>query len=169
MAAAAACVAVAGCGEKAIEGADEPAQEQRSQRADPGPKVERPMNDPPVALPPHSIDIEGCEPAPRALVERVEANLADEATALRLAYTAADEAGRTLLGASVYAQDGYRLSSADTWVVDRGKVYALSGSANEYSDFPDGRDLPGSPSAGGRVPLEVQQDCTIPAISAAAR
>jgi hypothetical protein len=118
-------------------------------------------------LPPHSVNIDGCQPAPRPLIERVERQLAGDAVAIRLAYVTDDEQGRMLLGASIYADDGNRVSSGDTWIVSGAEIYALSGSANQYSRFPDGRgDLPDNPSPGFVEAQQLQDDCTIPAISA---
>lgn len=119
---------------------------------------------------PPTPEIEGCTIAPGELVGQVEAGLG-EGLELGLAYTTTD-GPYTVLGASIYqtrddlmgAADN-RWSSADTWLIENGVVYALSGSANEYSEWPDGRDLPDNPSAGIGVPLDLQEQCTIPAIT----
>ena len=117
-----------------------------------------------TALPPLSIEIDGCASATGDLVAQVEQGLTGDATALRLAYTTTDDEGRQVFGASIYDDTGFRVSSSDTWLVADGEVYALSGSANEYTEFPDGRDLEGNPSAGIGAPRALQDECLIPAI-----
>ena len=118
-------------------------------------------------LPPLSVDIAGCHGAPEAAIEILEESLTGDATAVRLAYISFTDDGMTYLGGSIYDDSGFRLSSADTWIISPdGTIFALSGSANEYSDLPDGRDLPGGYSAGDEIGQALQDNCTIPALSA---
>lgn len=112
---------------------------------------------------PTTPELDGCTVAPPELVAQVEAGMVDDLR-LALAYVA-DDGGRQVLGASIFDATGERVSSADTWLIENGVVYALSGSANEYTEWPDGRDLPDNPSAGIGVPLDLQEQCTIPAIT----
>lgn len=91
---------LAGCGDEAEQnGTGSAAQEeQQAQQQKAEPKVKRPTRDPSADLPPRSVDIEGCMPAPVELAERVERRLIDDAVSVRLAYVTDDEKGRTPTG-----------------------------------------------------------------------
>lgn len=93
---------------------------------------------PAVALP--DIQADGCPPVDTDLVALAESHL-DTGLTLRVATSGTDADGNEWLIASVYRiADGERVSSADTWVRFDGILFSVSGSANELSDLPDGRD-----------------------------
>lgn len=104
----------------------------------------------------------GCTPAPSDAVDVVASGLIGDAAQLDDTFVTA-ESDRAYFTANIFDVSGQRVSSADTWIIDSGTVYALSGSANEYSSFPDGRDLPDRPSAGNPVPRALQ-GCAVEAI-----
>jgi hypothetical protein len=115
----------------------------------------------PVSLAPP----EGCTLATDDDVTSINTGLTGKAVRIDEAFVA-DVEGRRWINANVYDRDGSRLSSADVWVIVGGNVYSLSGSARDLSSFPDGRDLPGHPSAGDPVAYTLQQDCVVPYLQA---
>lgn len=90
-----------------------------------------------------------CDPASGAEVATVSAALTAGATRLGEAFSST-EGDLRWFAANVYEGD-IRVSTADVWVFVGATPYALSGSAREYTLLPDGRDLPGSPSAGDEM------------------
>lgn len=98
----------------------------------------------------------GCEPAAKGDVALVTAALTGRATRLGEAYVVVDGTSR-FVGANIYGESGPRLSSADVWVIVDGQAYALSGGARSSSNLPDGRKLPGRPSAGDGPGLVVEE------------
>lgn len=98
----------------------------------------------------------GCLAAPGDLVAQIEQALD---AGQYLSATAAVEApdGTLYLGGDIMrAEDEARVSSQDTWALVDGGLYAVSGSANEYSSLSDGRDVPGI-SAGDDYGVALQE------------
>lgn len=131
-------------GVSAVFGGDEPTVSQTNQT-------------PPTA----QTERASCDHAPETLQNTVIRNLQPQ---MRLADAYTVRAGDVIyLGANII-QGQDRVSSADVWVKADGALYALSGSANELSDFPDARDELGL-SAGNKHGQRVQ-DCVIAALTA---
>lgn len=102
----------------------------------------------------------GCTPA---TADDVQAITADLPAGQRLgeAFTTTTGA-RRWINANIYDAAGRRLSSADVWIIDNGKIWGLSSDARRSS--PDGRRLPGNPSAGDDVAANLQTQCVVPAL-----
>ena len=104
----------------------------------------------------------GCTPATEDEMAPISAALTGDAASLGGLFTEYDGTYH-YFGANIYDAEGERVSSADVWIIDSGVPYALSGGAREYTLLPDGRDLPGSPSAGDDTGSAVQ-DCSASAL-----
>lgn len=98
----------------------------------------------------------GCEPATPTEVQVIEAGLTGKAKRLGEAFAAVDAQRRRIISANMYPATGDRMSSADVWIIADGKIYALSSDARKSSSFPDGRQLPGNPSAGDEISFQLQ-------------
>lgn len=99
-----------------------------------------------------------CDPAPDQYVAVINGSFTDSGLSLGPAYVVVGDDDVQYIGAHIMRGDE-RESSADVWVAQGPAVYALSGSAREYSMLPDGRDVLGV-SAGDEYGSAVQ-DCTI--------
>lgn len=87
-----------------------------------------------------ALQASGCPSVDVTVVDDVNARL-DPGLTLGLAASASSDGIIWLLG-SIYRQsDGERVSSADTWARVDGQIYAVSGSAREFSNLPNGRQV----------------------------
>lgn len=90
------------------------------------------------ALP--SLSIDGCPEATAGEIDAVNRALVS-GLEIAGATAAADVDGVRYIVASIYDGTASRVSSTDTWAVVDGDLHALSSSALEYSQLPDGRDV----------------------------
>lgn len=98
-----------------------------------------------------------CRPAPDQLTTIIASSLNDSGLSLGPAFVVSAPGGLTYVGANIMRGDT-KESSADVWVEKDGAVFALSGSAREYSLLPDGRRITDA-SAGDDYGIAVQ-NCT---------
>lgn len=113
-----------------------------------------------------AVQAAGCPEIAVEFIDQVNGALVKEPvgnaqrTGLTLAAATSNVEGdvRYIVG-SIYDDTGFRVSSADTWVVIDGELLALSGSANEYSaGLRDARDVLTDPSTGFNSPVQNELD-----------
>ncbi len=101
-----------------------------------------------------SAEVSDCVPVPGDLVSIINGQLVADyrISAPRALHAPAG----VYVGGDIVAGSGTRVSSSDVWLYRDAAMYALSGSAREFSSLPDGRSL----GSAGDEYGEVVQECS---------